>query len=149
MSKGSYLLIVKLNTEKSLKVGALGIVSFKPGYYIYVGSAMSGLIHRIKRHFRKEKKLKWHIDYLTIAANEIFAIAVLSENRLECKLAYELSKTFEGIKSFGCSDCNCKTHLFYSSKNPEKLLTTMLKNRGLQFLKIEEPDDLNSQKPSN
>jgi hypothetical protein len=54
--KGSYLLIIRLNEEKKLKVGALGTIDFKPGYYIYVGSAMNGLIPRIRRHFKKEKK---------------------------------------------------------------------------------------------
>ena len=93
-AKGSYLLILKLKRKKRLKVGALGVIDFRPGYYIYTGSAMNGLTHRIKRHFRKEKKLRWHIDYLTTAANEIFAIAVLSEERLECKLAEELSGFF-------------------------------------------------------
>ncbi len=142
MSKGSYLLILKLNTEESLKVGALGTLSFKPGYYIYTGSALNGLMHRIKRHFRKEKRLRWHIDYLTMVADEIFAIAIPGDKRLECELANKLSEIFEGIKSFGCSDCNCETHLFYYSKNPEKIIETMLRGLRLRFLKIEKPDDL-------
>jgi sugar fermentation stimulation protein A len=116
---GSYLLLMKLNQAREVRIGKLGHLKFKPGYYVYVGNAMGGLEQRITRHFRREKKLRWHIDYLTAIADKILAIAIPSKNKLECKIARKL-EIFEGIESFGCSDCKCKTHLFYF-RNPEEV----------------------------
>jgi Uri superfamily endonuclease len=131
MLKGSYFLVLKLKGV-SIEVGALGTLNLKPGYYIYVGSAMHSA--RIKRHFIKKKRARWHIDYLTPIAEEIFAIVI--PGRIECILAEKLSGIFDRIKSFGCSDCRCKTHLFYSKSNPEKLLTEIIQKMGLFFIRI-------------
>jgi len=62
--KGSYILLIKLLKDSEIKVGSLGTISFKKGFYVYVGSAMGGLEQRINRHLRKNKKTFWHIDYL-------------------------------------------------------------------------------------
>jgi len=109
-----YILILKLERRTRLKVGALGELELKPGYYLYVGSAKKG-IARICRHFRKNKKLRWHIDYLSLAAEPVLAYLFQEE---ECDIARELAKSFEGIPHFGSSDCKCKTHLFYSEEFP-------------------------------
>ena len=66
MEKGVYVLIIHLSQERDIVVGKLGELSFKKGYYAYVGSALGGLEGRIKRHFRKEKKAHWHIDYFCL-----------------------------------------------------------------------------------
>lgn len=62
--KGTYALIVELKEEEEIEVGRLGVLSFKRGYYAYIGSAMGGLDGRIGRHLRKDKNKHWHIDYL-------------------------------------------------------------------------------------
>ena len=66
---GSYILILELKTVDTIAVGHLGAITFAPGIYAYVGSAMAGLEQRISRHLRKEKKLHWHIDYLLQVAS--------------------------------------------------------------------------------
>jgi len=111
--KGSYLLIMELTRDKNIAVGALGIIHFKKGYYAYVGSAMNSIEKRVERHLRKEKKLRWHIDYLLQHAEIKSIFYRESYEKEECKIA----KTFSGlqcIKNFGSSDCRCESHLFYS-----------------------------------
>lgn len=102
----SYLLILENKERKILQVGKLGTIDFKPGYYYYVGS--SERISRVKRHFGAKTK-KWHIDYIS----EVFEVmgAVLFKIP-ECELASKIK--FEKISGFGCSDCKCESHLFYS-----------------------------------
>jgi sugar fermentation stimulation protein A len=116
--KGSYQLLIEVKTEMSLKIGALGVFTFPKGFYTYSGSAMNNLTKRIQRHCTKDKKLRWHIDYLTSADNVaiIETLSVKSENNIECRLNQELE--IQGglpiIPKFGSSDCNkCKSHLLY------------------------------------
>jgi len=110
-----YVLILRLEKGSRVRVGRLGEVKFKPGYYYYVGSAKKGN-SRICRHFRREKKMRWHIDYLSVVATPLLAYIL---NKEECDTAKKLSKSFEAIPGFGCSDCSCKTHLFYSKEFTE------------------------------
>jgi sugar fermentation stimulation protein A len=117
--RGSYLLVVRLDSTKRLNVGRLGKLTFRKGYYLYVGSAMMRLTGRMKRHERKEKKPHWHIDYLTAAADRVFAMAIRSSQRLECGIARAVSAIAQkGPAGFGSSDCLCETHLFWSAKDP-------------------------------
>ncbi len=114
--KGSYILIIRLTTPTKIKVGKLGTLEFKPGYYAYVGSAMNSIEARVRRHLRKTgKKLFWHIDYL-LASEYAEVVDVLikeSNKKEECEIAGKLAERFESIPKFGCSDCKCKSHLFY------------------------------------
>lgn len=117
--RGSYLLVLRLDQEKLLKIGQLGSILFQRGYYVYVGSAMANLTARIKRHRRTRKKEHWHIDYLTQAADEFLSLPIRSSHRHECHIAASLSSILtSGPSGFGSSDCDCKTHLFWSKKNP-------------------------------
>ncbi|RUM34454.1 MAG: DUF123 domain-containing protein [Archaeoglobus sp.] len=111
----SYILVIRVREKFCTKVGALGIIEFKSGYYMYIGSAKTG-ISRICRHFRKKKKLRWHIDYLTTAKHAETLCAYLFENE-ECSLSSFMSN-YSGIDGFGCSDCRCRTHLYYSKEFP-------------------------------
>jgi len=110
--KGTYILILKMDREKILKVGRLGEIKFKRGFYIYVGSGMNSLIRRVARHFRRFKRMRWHIDYLSVEASEIVAF-LIPNKKVECELARDFARRFEPIEGFGCSDCNCLSHLFY------------------------------------
>jgi endonuclease-3 len=117
--KGTYILIISLKSKKRIKVGSLGYIDFDKGYYFYIGSALGksmSLENRIARHLRKEKKIRWHIDYL-LSDDDAEIIRVLTfRGRKECRIARKLSKTFIRIKKFGSSDCKCYSHLFYSKK---------------------------------
>jgi len=113
--KGAYLLIITLPKDASVIVGKQGLLHFKKGCYSYVGSALNGLDQRIQRHLRTDKKTHWHIDYL-LPFTEIVEIFYKENNRREeCRIAQSLEKNFAGISGFGCSDCSCKSHLFYGS----------------------------------
>ena len=69
--KGSYILVIFLSKKVEIEIGALGVLSFSKGYYLYVGSAMGNvgsttLENRVKRHLSDSanKKIHWHIDFL-------------------------------------------------------------------------------------
>lgn len=117
--KGSYLLVLRLEREKLIKIGRLDTLMFQKGYYIYVGSAMSNLRARIKRHRQKRKKEHWHIDYLTQVADGFLSMPIRSSQRQECEIAQALSSIMKsGPSGFGSSDCQCLTHLFWDEKDP-------------------------------
>ena len=117
--RGSYLLVLRLDRQRLVKIGRLNTVVFQKGYYIYVGSAMNNLTARIQRHRRIRKREHWHIDYLTQAADGFLSLPIRSSHREECKIADSLSSILaSGPSGFGSSDCHCKTHLFWSKKNP-------------------------------
>jgi Uri superfamily endonuclease len=121
--KGTYLLILTLPKDTSVMVGKRGLLHFKKGYYAYVGSALNGLDQRIQRHLRTDKKTHWHIDYL-LPFTEIVDIFYKENNRREeCRIAQSLEKNFTSIPGFGCSDCYCKSHLFFGSF--DKIIQTM------------------------
>ncbi len=111
--KGSYLLLLELENDKTIPIGKLGEIAFNKGFYIYVGSALGGLEQRIKRHLRSNKKIYWHIDYLLTQVKIIDVFYKENQLREECVIAKELEKQFDSTPGFGCSDCNCKSHLFY------------------------------------
>jgi Uri superfamily endonuclease len=113
---GAYLLILFNPKRQKLKVGKLGKIDFDKGYYFYVGSGMKNLEQRVLRHQRKDKKIKWHIDYLTRKFKFIDSKLFPSSKRLECQIAKTLGNNLTMIKGFGCSDCRCQSHLFYSPK---------------------------------
>ena len=116
---GIYCLFIKLSKDQKIRIGKLGRIFFPKGVYVYTGSAMNGLITRIDRHKRKQKKLFWHIDYLLKHAKIFHVISIKTNKRLECALNNMVSKlpNAKPIKGFGCSDCKCESHLFYF---PEK-----------------------------
>lgn len=114
VDRGTYALLVHVPYELALSVGELGAVSFKPGYYAYVGSALGGLEARVGRHLREEKKVHWHIDHLLLHARAVDVVAAESEERKECVVAGELAKILSSVRGFGSSDCKCESHLFYS-----------------------------------
>lgn len=120
--KGVYCLCISVEEELEIRVGTLGRLYFPPGRYIYIGSALNGLEARILRHMNTSlgihKVVHWHIDYLLKEALvRIDSIYFLVTNeKKECALAAEVSKRGEPIKGFGCSDCNCVSHLFRVEK---------------------------------
>ncbi|HJJ39473.1 MAG TPA: GIY-YIG nuclease family protein [Methanocorpusculum sp.] len=123
MKKGIYCLLVKNSVEQSIRVGALGTIMFPAGYYIYVGSALgSGGLSRVSRHIRffheHYRKPKWHIDYLTMNAVLEKTFCAETEERLECVLSAVVGGNC--IPRFGCSDCDCVSHLYYRKENPEE-----------------------------
>ena len=130
--KGSYVLIIEMDREMEIEVGRLGPIIFKKGYYLYVGSAMNGLEARISRHLSKDKKMRWHVDYI-LGIGKIVDIYIKPHERVECLIAEKLSRIFDSIPKFGSSDCKCKSHLFYSRslKRAKDTLSSLGLMRGM------------------
>lgn len=125
---GAYILLVRVKGEKTVKVGGLGKYHFAAGNYVYVGSAMAGLEARVKRHMKRTKKLKWHIDYLVRKSLVVGAALFPSKKKKECALARTVAR-LPGtliVPGFGCSDCDCVGHLFFLGKRPFGMLLKLL-----------------------
>jgi Uri superfamily endonuclease len=112
--KGVYVLVIQLSHDAEIRVGSLGKLSLGKGMYLYVGSAQNGLEKRIERHFRKEKRVFWHVDYLLEnPSSKIVATFFKKAPRTsECAIAEAIGKRGEAVVGFGCSDCHCRGHLF-------------------------------------
>jgi sugar fermentation stimulation protein A len=117
MQGGTYIAVFRLVKLRRICAGRLGCFSFKPGVYFYVGSAQRNLSARIERHGRKDKLLRWHIDYLSVQAEMIGAMIVPGPREQECELARRLSHMYElAVPGFGASACRCGGHLYYTLK---------------------------------
>ncbi|RLF04954.1 MAG: GIY-YIG nuclease family protein [Thermoprotei archaeon] len=114
---GVYTIIISLRTDTEVHVGSLGIIKMEKGFYAYTGSGLGrralSLRGRVLRHLKRDKRLKWHIDYLTSndMARIIGVVASEAEKSFECKVASHLNEVTRYIKRFGCSDCKCVSHL--------------------------------------
>ncbi|MHC1579765.1 MAG: GIY-YIG nuclease family protein [Candidatus Alkanophagales archaeon] len=111
----TYVLVIRNAADVEVRVGSLGVLLFKRGYYAYVGSAKRNPEARIRRHLRKEKKLHWHIDYL-LGASGVRVETVLLLDAPECTVARILSEHFPCVERFGASDCRCPSHLFFAER---------------------------------
>lgn len=113
---GAYVLVVKLSRGKRIKIGKLGKTHFDKGIYFYVGSAFQSIEKRVRRYLNPLKTLHWHIDYFLSHGKPIAVFYILtSESDAECRIAKALSERLKSVPDFGCSDCRCRSHLFYET----------------------------------
>jgi Uri superfamily endonuclease len=136
MDKGVYCLVLR-NSACTVTVGALGARIFAAGFHIYVGSAQgSGGLIRVRRHILlakdRDRRPKWHIDHLLTSDNFslISVVCASTIEKLECRLARALPGS--PVPLFGCSDCSCRSHLFYTPDDPRDQI--MIAFQGLGFL---------------
>jgi Uri superfamily endonuclease len=122
MDKGIYGLIF-YNPSCTVRVGALGEIAFRRGWHIYVGSALgSGGLARLGRHIAlaevKDKRPKWHVDYLLTSDQFtlLYTVSATTTEPLECGLARAICD--DTVPGFGCSDCDCTSHLFFRRTDP-------------------------------
>ncbi|WP_251423592.1 DNA/RNA nuclease SfsA [Veillonella agrestimuris] len=116
---GVYLMVMYLDHELELEVGSKGMMQFRPGYYIYVGSAKTNLTKRIERHKRKRKKMHWHMDYFRSHCDMIAGLPIRTSRHVECALADAVRQVAQwDVPQFGSSDCECTSHLFGMTENP-------------------------------
>lgn len=109
----TYCLYIRLDEDTEITAGRLGFVRFPKGLYVYTGSAKKNMPARIDRHRRKDKKLHWHIDYLT-SLPQAHIEKVTYHREDEC----EVNRKTPGVilvSGFGASDCkkHCGSHLKY------------------------------------
>jgi len=111
--KGAYALLIHLQNPTPLP-GRFG-GRLKPGLYCYLGSAKGpgGIRARCRRHLKRDKAKRWHIDWLTTEAAAIEAI--VWPDLTECTLVralLEIPGMTAPIAGFGSSDCRtCPAHL--------------------------------------
>ena len=118
-NKGSYLLLFQNPIKQSLTIGRLGNIIFKPGFYVYAGSALNSLSTRLSRHKKIRKKLNWHVDFLRPHFNLIKTFPIQRKDKIESALAKKLQKFCDkSVNNFGATDTNENSHLFFFKKNP-------------------------------
>lgn len=126
MAEGVYQLLIYLPKNTSIVIGKKGTSRFPRGYYIYTGSARSGLERRVERHLNKDKKHFWHIDYLVDRAL-IKRVFLFTKGRFgECALNLKTLRKPGArivVPKFGSSDCGCPAHLIFFEEVPANEIT--------------------------
>src|SRR5260370_344082 len=63
---GPYLLGLRCAPSRAVRIGRLGSIGLRLGYYLYVGTAFGpgGLRARIDHHRKRGQRPHWHVDYL-------------------------------------------------------------------------------------
>jgi len=126
---GIYAFVFEILERRRISVGSLLYIDFDKGIYVYIGSARGpgGLKKRIARHVSKQKRIRWHIDYLTTDryVEPRAAVYAITRNDLEEELARRLMSSklvIPTVKGFGCSDKKSFTHLFKCSADLDKCI---------------------------
>ena len=111
-----YQLWIKLRRPMKVGVGALGVIHFAKGMYIYTGRAARGLRARVLRHTRGAVRQHWHIDYLLAQRNARIEGVILApaDPDDECRVNCEAANGGVAVPGFGASDCHngCPGHLW-------------------------------------
>ena len=120
---GTYILVLESNSRKRVQIGKWGQLEIVPGYYLYVGSAFGpgGVLSRVSRHCCEEKSKRWHVDFLRESTSLDVVWYIHGSERLEHQWAKALEGAAEtaSIKGFGCSDCQCMSHLFFVTQETD------------------------------
>ena len=109
----TYQLLIEVVRPLRATIGRFGRFAFPAGRYIYTGSARRNFEARIARHLRREKTLRWHIDYL-LAAPGVRIVSVRRYREDECAINHATAGNLP-VPYFGASDCRmgCGSHLKY------------------------------------
>ena len=143
--KGIYVLEIFSPRTFTIQHKVFHHIKFKKGFYYYTGSGQKNLYKRIERHLKKNKKLFWHIDYITsLPFIKIFRVKIFPDmpKKFECILVNILTHNYEiifPVKNFGNSDCrNCCSHLLYSKKKLNFNRMGML-NQPVSYFPLKSP----------
>ncbi len=160
--KGLYVIVFELDKDQHISIGSLGVLFFKRGLYVYVGSAMNGLVSRIKRHLSRRKRFHWHIDYFSIHGQPIELYIKEKATKKsggkgkdmskgeraneEASIANCLSSHFAYVPKFGSSDSSAPSHFFFISngsgeglkgqKEGKDMLRQILLSKGFKHICI-------------
>ncbi len=123
--KGVYSMILACERPFAARIGALGRGSLEKGLYVYTGSGVgdgsASIECRVRRHWRRSKRVRWHIDYLTHHHKCVpqFAVCLMTNRRLECEINKDVAMMLGGVPliwRIGASDCRCEGHLLQISR---------------------------------
>lgn len=110
--KGAYVIAIRLAKPLTVRIVGRRVGILSPGRYLYCGSANGpgGLKARLRRHMRRGKTIRWHVDQLT--ENGTVERAWILPDGNECALVASLSDLPMPMPRFGSSDCRqCRSHL--------------------------------------
>jgi Uri superfamily endonuclease len=121
---GTYALILRSSRACTIRIGRLGTLRLRPGWYVYVGSAFGpgGLRPRIAHHGRRAQRPHWHIDYLRLYTR-IEAVWCCRGARCEHQWAANIGAMPGAavvLPGFGSSDRGCETHLYWFAEPPAR-----------------------------
>ncbi|MBF0447370.1 MAG: GIY-YIG nuclease family protein [Magnetococcales bacterium] len=137
----TYVLLIKILQNQEIDIGARGRFFLRRGSYLYVGSARKNWQKRVARHCRKEKKKRWHIDYiLTLDTAFIETVWVCPDNREcpTCRSLIDLAETRIPAPRIGASDCRCPAH-FLQVETGFSAVEEKLQQSGFLPLTIRSP----------
>jgi len=131
-SQGVYILVFEIVHSLLIDIRRFKWL-LKPGFYLYFGSALgktsTSLEKRLARHFNNQKKIFWHIDYITSQSDVkmINAYYTTKTGITECSALQGFEQNFQNteiILKFGSSDCKtkCGGHLVFLSNNRAVLI---------------------------
>ncbi|HJN23526.1 MAG TPA: DUF123 domain-containing protein [Rhodospirillales bacterium] len=112
---GSYGLLIQIPSLTRIGIARRPPTDLPPGPYFYAGSANGpgGIRARVRRHLKKARAVRWHVDRLTNLFG-VDAVVAFPGGR-ECGLV-AAARAWRGttvpIPGFGSSDCrSCPAHL--------------------------------------
>ena len=133
-SPGSYQVLIRADSPVTgIKTGGSGNnrSELPAGFYLYSGSAGSGIESRVCRHLRNRSRIHWHIDRLLSAPGaKVLAVHRYPGNRWPGVDEHLLHKAAAGLPGaeipapgFGSSDCRagCKSHLLRFPEIPKAI----------------------------
>ena len=118
MPKGTYTLLILLESPATVEFGAAGERDLRAGWYAYTGSAFgTGGFARVERHRElaagERDARHWHVDYLLGHPESRIAEVVKTEGKdVECEVSRGIDAT--AVTGLGASDCDCDSHLHFS-----------------------------------
>jgi Uri superfamily endonuclease len=120
---GTYGLVLASPSAGLVRIGRLGMLPLRRGFYVYVGSAFGpgGLAARLHHHRQVAVRPHWHVGYLR-AVCEVVEVWFTRE-AVRCEHAWaEAVARLPGagvpMPGFGSSDCGCESHLFFLAHRP-------------------------------
>jgi Uri superfamily endonuclease len=145
MEPGIYCLVFE-NPAAVLEIGRLGVIAFRPGFHIYVGSALGpGGLARVGRHLRlgrnRDRRPHWHVDRLLLDPRFRLAAVVkgTTGERLECALARAIGGDI--VAGFGATDCRCGSHLVFRPGDPVDEVAAAFRAIGLAPTVVRHKND--------
>ena len=141
LDQGIYVLCIRLSEPVNLRAGALPERRYSSGIYWYAGSAQRHLRSRLRRHLRRDKPLRWHVDYfLALPETRIEAVFVKpADKSQECATAHRLNSHGDPVPRFGASDCRCPSHLIHTPEDDARAVADALRERGFDRIPCTSP----------
>ncbi|MCG5536814.1 GIY-YIG nuclease family protein [Ectothiorhodospira mobilis] len=134
----TYQLYIHLRRPCRIQAGRLPAARLPAGWYVYTGSARRNLAARVERHLRRDKTLRWHVDWL-LTRREARVVHVVLSEAPECQANARVGGEVP-VPGFGASDCRaaCGSHLRYlGPERPRVVPEAALRQRrpGLRALR--------------